>query len=61
MLFQPILDLDNKLKEDTDNFNELFKRYKKMSSVFTVAAIQPTFSLTRELLQKKILIIMLKF
>ena len=28
MLFQPILDFDNKLKEGTQNFNELFKRYK---------------------------------
>ena len=34
MLFQPILDLDNKLKEDTDNFNELFKRYKKYEFSF---------------------------
>ena len=28
MLFQPILDFDNKLKEGTENFNELLKRYK---------------------------------
>ena len=27
-LFQPILDFDNKLKEGTENFNELLKRYK---------------------------------
>ena len=33
MLFQPILDLDNKLKEGTESFNELLKRYKCMSLV----------------------------
>ena len=28
MLFQPILDFENKLKEGTENFNEFLKRYK---------------------------------
>ena len=28
MLVQTILDFDNKLKEGTENFNEIFKRYK---------------------------------
>ena len=33
MLFQTILDFDNKLKQGAKHFNELLKRYKQMSSI----------------------------
>ena len=60
MLFQPILDFDNKLKEGIENFNEVLKRFSFIQ-LYTVAAVQPTYLLKRELFQKKILIIMIKF
>ena len=62
MLFQPILDFDNLLKEGTKNVNErkvsIIKNIKQMNSVL---AVQPTYLLKRGLLLRKILIIMLKF
>ena len=65
MLFQPILDFDNKLKEDTENFNEqkisVMKNISKRVQFYKAATVQPTYLLKRGLLQRKILIIMLKF
>ena len=64
MLFQPILDFDNKLKEDTENFNEqkilMIKNISKRVKFYKAATVQPTYLLKRGLLQRKILIIMLK-
>ena len=60
MLFQPIFDFDNKLKEGTENFNELLKRLSKRVQFYKVAAVESAYLLERELLQRKILIIMLK-
>ena len=65
MLFQPILDFDNKLKEDTENVNEqkilMIKNISKRVKFYKAATVQPTYLLKRGLLQRKILIIMLKF
>ena len=60
MLFQPILDFDKKLKESIQNFNELLKRFSFIQ-FYTVAAVPPTYLLKRELFQRKILIIVIKF
>ena len=64
MLFQPILDFDNKLKEDTENVNEqkilMIKNISKRVKFYKAATVQPTYLLKRGLLQRKILIIMLK-
>ena len=49
MLFQLILDFDNKLKEGTKNFNELkiliIKDASKWVQFYEAAAVQPTYLL----------------
>ena len=49
MLFQLILDFDNKLKEGTKNFNELkiliIKDASKWVQFYKAAAVQPTYLL----------------
>ena len=65
MLFQTILDFDNKLKENNKNSNErkisVIKTISKRVQFYKAATVQPTYLLKRGLLQRNILIIMLKF
>ena len=65
MLFQTILDFDNKLKENNKNSNErkvsVIKTISERVQFYKAATFQPTYLLKRGLLQRNILIIMLKF
>ena len=57
--FNPILDFDNKLMEDTKNFCKFLK--DKGVQFYKATAVHPIYLLKRALLLKKILMILLKF
>ena len=61
MFFQTILDFDHKLKEGSKILINSLKDISKWVQFYKTAAVKPTYLLKRWLLQRKILIIMLKF
>ena len=60
MLSQPILDFDIKLKEGMHILMNSLRDISKWVQFYKAATVQPTYLLKKELLQRKILIIMLK-